>query len=606
MESRRKERQGILFVMLAAIMAVAAACTGESETGTETMTTTSSGAALTMDIRGATDVGGMRFEITAVDCETGEVTGYPEIIDKELEDILIPGGIEDLAGSPLDADSSHVFADAFLSLEAGCYDIMTIPLTAEGEVSEDCAPAVLEAVAVLEGETTEVFLINQCQGEDIGAVDIASALNHPPVIESLWFVESKFVERCAAQVVCATASDPDNDPIEWVWTIPEEPPHYGPEVVSTEVNEDGTITQCIEVIPWAAGKYEVNLTVYDLVVVDDVEVRVEDWLAEEGYPNDSHASLDFPFYASGDTTVSEEICDGIDNDCDGETDEDLVIDEDGDGFGAEGSCSFPGDLPDCDDSDPEVYPGAEEICDGKDNDCDPTTVEEECCIPAPVDIVLLEDLSGSFSDDLPIIKAVAPDIWSSLTSVSDSVQIGVASFVDKPFAPYGASTDYVFTVNQALTADETTFVDAVDALGIYNGADYSEAQLEALLHIAVQVENVGWRNDEDAVRYVIMSTDATYHEGPECVTTGLCDAPNNGDDVVDATEDFPTAAMVATALNEADVHPIFAVTYGVLGTYADLLAELGVEGTTVELDYDSGNILEAILAGIGCPDEEAE
>jgi Putative metal-binding motif len=55
-----------------------------------------------------------------------------------------------------------------------------------------------------------------------------------------------------------------------------------------------------------------------------------------------------------------ERCDGRDNDCDGDSDGDA--DCDGDGFSFRGG--------DCDDDDLEVYPYAPEICDGKDNDCD--------------------------------------------------------------------------------------------------------------------------------------------------------------------------------------------------------------------------------------------
>ena len=53
--------------------------------------------------------------------------------------------------------------------------------------------------------------------------------------------------------------------------------------------------------------------------------------------------------------------DGIDNDCDSSTVEPASVDADGDGYTAD---------VDCDDTDPATWPGAPELCDGLDGDCD--------------------------------------------------------------------------------------------------------------------------------------------------------------------------------------------------------------------------------------------
>ena len=81
-----------------------------------------------------------------------------------------------------------------------------------------------------------------------------------------------------------------------------------------------------------------------------------------------------------------EICDGQDNDCDGEIDEDFsemttwYLDNDGDGFGGnmeviEDFCPpdnyfYVNNNQDCNDDNPDINPNAEEIEDGIDNDCD--------------------------------------------------------------------------------------------------------------------------------------------------------------------------------------------------------------------------------------------
>ena len=88
-----------------------------------------------------------------------------------------------------------------------------------------------------------------------------------------------------------------------------------------------------------------------------------------------------------------EWCDLVDNDCDGDTDEDAVDqttwtrDGDSDGYGDSSvsytSCLSPsgytemGD--DCDDAVATTYPGADEMMDGVDNDCDGMTDEDAVC-----------------------------------------------------------------------------------------------------------------------------------------------------------------------------------------------------------------------------------
>jgi hypothetical protein len=92
-----------------------------------------------------------------------------------------------------------------------------------------------------------------------------------------------------------------------------------------------------------------------------------------------------------------ESCNGVDDDCDSDVDEDDAADAstwygdvDGDGYGdassttvaCEAPSGFVGDDSDCDDSEATVHPGATESCNGVDDDCD-RDVDEDDAVDAP-------------------------------------------------------------------------------------------------------------------------------------------------------------------------------------------------------------------------------
>lgn len=128
-----------------------------------------------------------------------------------------------------------------------------------------------------------------------------------------------------------------------------------------------------------------------------------------------------------------------------------------------------------------------------------------------VDIMFIVDVSGSYSDDLSIFRAKANELIAAFAAAGADVKIGLSSFSDFPRSPYGASFDYPFRLDQALTSEYDTVVTAINNLRILSGSDGPESQLTALYETAQAV--AGWR--DGSLPVIFLATDARFHNSDE-------------------------------------------------------------------------------------------
>ena len=116
---------------------------------------------------------------------------------------------------------------------------------------------------------------------------------------------------------------------------------------------------------------------------------------------------------------ADERCNGADDDCDGSIDDDAIDpspwyeDTDGDGYGDEADmtegCVAPVDYApeagDCNVTDPAINPGADEICDGIDNDCDRLPDEDDPGLQGDLGTWYVDGDYDGFGDPLVSIEA---------------------------------------------------------------------------------------------------------------------------------------------------------------------------------------------------------
>jgi hypothetical protein len=148
--------------------------------------------------------------------------------------------------------------------------------------------------------------------------------------------------------------------------------------------------------------------------------------------------------------AATEVCDGVDNDCDGGIDDTAVggevtsyADVDSDNYGDPAvsvtQCGIPAgyvaDSTDCDDTDGAIYPGAVEACDATDSDCDNSVVDEDVDTDGDLEPDCT-DLDDDGDNHLDVVDCAPLDatINPLAVEVCDSVDNNCDSVIDEDSA----------------------------------------------------------------------------------------------------------------------------------------------------------------------------
>ena len=325
----------------------------------------------------------------------------------------------------------------------------------------------------------------------------------------------------------------------------------------------------------------------------DVNASTEACDAPSGHVQDATDCDDSDAEVSPDGT---EVCNGLDDDCDGETDPrglpdgtGVYRDADGDGYGdpdapttvCQDTDGYVSDSSDCDDSDAAASPEGDEVCDGLDNDCDGSVDWDQRVPTDHADIATAIDATedggvicveaGTYTEPFGLTGR-ALSIVSSSGAGSTVFDVGESA----PFVEVSGGSDVVldgFTVTNVPPASQGGF-----AVVLGSAASLSD--------IAFETNSMELFDANDLSGALVWASESTLAIEELVVSDLQLDVASNADLKVDGAVVYATSSDVT--LSDVSIDDVTVASLGVA-------QEVDVTGLIVDL-YDTTYAVEGLVA----------